>query len=45
MIKLKEHIIDYMNLPYDDREKFLPFCVWYDEKPIKLLSSKEGVTK
>jgi hypothetical protein len=29
----KEHIIDYMNLPYDDREKFLPFCVWYDEEP------------
>lgn len=38
-----EHIIDYMNLPYDDREKFLPFCVWYDEEPIKLLSTKEGI--
>ena len=41
----KEHIIDYMNLPYDDRERFLPFCVWYDEEPIKLLSSKEGITE
>jgi len=36
-----EHIIDYMNLPYDDREKFLPFCVWYDEEPIMLVTEKE----
>ena len=36
-----EHIIDYMNLPYDDREKFLPFCVWYDEEPIMLITEKE----
>ena len=37
-----EHIIDFMNLPYDDREKFLPFCTWYDEDPIKLIAPKEG---
>lgn len=40
-----EHIIDYMNLPYDDREKFLPFCVWYDEEPIKLVTEKEAEPK
>ena len=33
----KEHIIDFMNLPYDDREKFIPFCTWYDEKLIELI--------
>lgn len=32
-----EHIIDYMNLPDEDREKFLPFCNWYDEVPVTLL--------
>lgn len=32
-----EHIIDYMNLPYEDREKFLPFCTWYDEPQIALI--------
>ena len=31
-----EHIIDYMNLPSEDREKFLPFCTWYEEKPAAL---------
>lgn len=40
-----EHIIDYMNLPYDDREKFLPFCVWYDEELIKLVTEKEAEPK
>ena len=40
-----EHIIDYMNLPYDDREKFLPFCVWYDEEPIMLVTEKEAEPK
>ena len=29
-----------MNLPYEDREKFLPFCVWYDEEPIMLVTEK-----
>lgn len=32
-----EHIIDYMNLPDEDREQFLPFCIWYDEPQITLL--------
>ena len=32
-----EHIINYMNLPYEDREKFLPFCKWYDQRQITLL--------
>ena len=40
-----EHIIDYMNLPYEDREKFLPFCVWYDEEPIMLVTEKEDEPK
>lgn len=31
-----EHIIDFINLPYEDREKFLPFCTWYEEKPVYL---------
>lgn len=31
-----EHIIDFMNLPDEDREKFLPFCTWYDEEPAAL---------
>jgi hypothetical protein len=31
-----EHIIDFMNLPDEDREKFLPFCTWYDEDPVYL---------
>lgn len=35
-----EHIIDYMNLPYEDREKFLPFCNWYKEEPVTLISQK-----
>ena len=32
-----EHIIDYMNLPYEDREKFVPFCKWYDEPYVNLI--------
>lgn len=32
-----EHIIDYMNLPSEDREKFLPFCTWYEERPAVLV--------
>ncbi len=34
-----EHVIDYMNLPYEDREKFLPFCTWYEEEPVYLKES------
>lgn len=37
-----EHIIDFMNLPYEDREKFLPHCTWYEEEPITLVEQKEG---
>lgn len=36
-----EHIIDYMNLPDEDRERFLPYCTWYDETPATLIQ-KEG---
>ena len=32
-----EHIIDFMNLPYEDREKFLPYCTWYKEQPVTLI--------
>ena len=37
-----EHIIDFMNLPDEDREEFLPYCVWYDEPTITLIEKKEG---
>ena len=30
------HIIDYMNLPDEDRDKFLPFCTWLEERPVAL---------
>ena len=36
-----EHIIDYMNLPSEDREEFLPFCTWYEEKPAALAQREE----
>ncbi len=36
-----EPIIDYMNLPDEDREKFLPFCTWYEEDPVYLMPTKE----
>lgn len=36
-----EHIIDYMNLPSEDREKFLPFCTWYEERPTALAQREE----
>lgn len=37
----KEHIIDYMNLPSEDREKFLPFCAWYEERPAALVQHED----
>ena len=37
-----EHIIDFINLPDEDQEKFLPFCTWYEEKPIYLIEDKGG---
>lgn len=39
-----EHIIDYMNLPYEDREEFVPYCSWYDEPTIGLVQIEEGET-
>ena len=36
-----EHIIDYMNLPSEDREKFLPFCTWYEERPAALVQHED----
>jgi len=35
-----EHIIDFVNLPFEDREKFLPFCTWQDEPQICLRKSQ-----
>lgn len=35
-----EHIIDFMNLPYEDREKFLPYCTWYKEQPVTLIKQE-----
>lgn len=35
-----EKIIDFMNLPYEDTEKFLPYCVWQDIKPVHLIDSE-----
>ena len=36
-----EHIIDFINLPYENREKLLPFCTWYEEKPVSLILPKK----
>ena len=38
----QEHIIDFINLPFEDREKFTPFCTWYDEPQIQLASQEGG---
>ena len=32
----EEHIIDYINLPIEDREKLLPYCVWQKEPSVYL---------
>lgn len=37
-----KHIIDFMNLPYEDIEKFLPFCTWYEEEPIMLIGEENS---
>ncbi len=34
-----ENVSAFMNLPYEDRDKFLPFCNWYEEKKIYLISA------
>ena len=41
-----EDIIDYMNLPFEDTEKFLPFCHWQPIERIKLIEpeGKESTT-
>lgn len=31
-----QHIIDYLNLPFEDQEEFLPFCVWQKEAQVHL---------
>ena len=36
-----EHIIDFINLPDEDREKFLPFCTWYEEDPVYLMPAEQ----
>lgn len=38
-----EHIIDFMNLPDEDREKFLSFCTWFDRKPVTLAQENEHI--
>lgn len=42
---LKDHFANLDELNYEDREKFLPFCVWYDEEPIMLVTEKEDEPK
>ena len=42
---LKDHFANLDELNYEDREKFLPFCVWYDEEPIMLVTEKEEEPK
>ncbi len=37
-----EHIIDFMNLPYEDREKFLPFCAWYEVETASLIQEEKS---
>lgn len=37
-----EHIIDFINLPDEDREKFLPFCTWYEEDPVYLMPAEDS---
>ena len=32
-----EKIIDFMNLPFEDQDKLIPFCVWQKEIEVKLL--------
>ena len=42
---LKDHFANLDELNYEDREKFLPFCVWYDEEPIMLVTEKQDEPK
>ena len=36
----EEEIIDFINLPYEDTEEFLPFCHWKPIEPVSLLNNK-----
>ena len=38
-----ENIIDYMNLPYEDTELFVPFCHWQPLDKVSLLEAKERI--
>lgn len=35
-----ENIIDFINLPYEDTEQFLPFCHWKPIEPVSLLNNE-----
>lgn len=39
----EEHIVDFINLPVEDREAFLPYCVWQAEDPVVTVSSWKDV--
>lgn len=41
----REHIIDFMNLPEEDREKFVPFCTWYEEDQVSLIQEETKCTE
>ena len=32
-----ENVIDFMNLPFENRDELLPYCVWQKEKEVKLI--------
>ena len=32
-----EDIIDFMNLPFENRDELLPYCVWQKDKEVKLI--------
>jgi hypothetical protein len=32
-----EDVIDFMNLPFENRDELLPYCVWQKEKEVKLV--------
>lgn len=40
-----EHIITFMNLPYEDTEKFLPFCHWQPIDNVSLIKQAKKAQK
>ena len=36
-----EHIIDFMNLPYENTEKVAEKCIWQDVREVKLISKED----